>query len=114
MRNWSKDIFSVLSFDWPHLRFKILLAAVASSSSSKGKEKGKDDASAVSGEGKETTDVRANRHTTTGDDVVIFNEGADELLIQFETDSQTLPPEGALNRFEIIKLVLSPYPLPYY
>lgn len=25
-------------------------------------------------------------------------EGADELLVQFETDSQTLPPENSLNR----------------
>lgn len=28
MRDWSKEIFAVLSQDWPHLRFKIMLGSI--------------------------------------------------------------------------------------
>ena len=97
MREWSKELFSDLSADWPNLKFKIMLQNILENRIVDGNGNGLF-------KGKEIEEE--NIHTTAADCKRVnpsargrrYNEGADELLIQFETDSQNLPPEGALNR----------------
>ena len=99
MREWSKKLFSDLSADWPNLKFKIMLQNTM--------ENGKVDGNGIdllTGKKIEEENIHTisaaadNRRVDPSTRGRRNDEGADELLIQFETDSQNLPPEGALNR----------------
>lgn len=97
MRSWSKKIFTDLAEDWPNLKFKIMLQNTV-----KTKKKG------IGGFGKKI-DLEGSGLTNFGSPSTQSfldadgalrrpEEGADELLVQFETEGQSLPPEEALNR----------------
>jgi hypothetical protein len=102
MKRWSKEFFSVLSYDWPHLRFKIMLNSLVT--------KDKVDATTTEVEKSEednvpasaTNDIKILEPVSTkrfSPGAIASTEGADELLIQFETESQALPPFGVLNKY---------------
>lgn len=104
MKGWSKDFFSILSHDWPHLRFKIMLNSLMTtgrgdnSAAADLEKSGEDDvpiSTRMSGNKKDDTGPK--QRSSGG--ATASTEGADELLIQFETDSQVLPPHKVLNKY---------------
>ena len=93
MKQYSKKIFDDLSESWPHLRFMIKLQNIEKKASRESPN-GKNIQSAAS-----SNTVRGKFNEEKGRYVPKrFEEGNEEMLIQFETDSQTLPAEGALYR----------------
>lgn len=104
MKEWARKIYSELSVDWPYLKFKVMLQNTVENNDNRNRTKIVDADIISFMTSKE--DVRKkilNTFSTYGraDPTRAMrrsDEGADELLIQFETDSQNLPPEGALNR----------------
>ena len=93
LKEWSTRIFVDLAENWPNLHFQIKVK----------------DTDCDSGEGTVTAPQHTalNCSSSIDSDMLKFKEvkshshrgGAEELLIQFETDIQTLPPERALSRY---------------
>ena len=93
MKQYSKMIYDDLSESWPHLRFMIKLQNIEKKSSLNSPNGKNVQSTASSNTLKDKVNEKKGRLTPKR-----FEEGNEEMLIQFETDSQTLPAEGALHR----------------
>lgn len=93
MKQYSKKIFDDLSESWPHLRFMIKLQNIEKKASRESPNGKNIQSAASSGTVRGRVNEKKGRYVPKR-----FEEGNEEMLIQFETDSQTLPAEGALYR----------------
>ena len=103
MKYWSRKLHYDITESWSHLRFKIMLQNVTRNTAdfdlsnfSNAQSNGNIFLSPSANDYQES-----HHHNSTPKQL---EEGNEELLIQFETDSQSLPPEGALNRYELIHM----------
>lgn len=98
MKDWSRKLHYEIAESWSHLRFKIMLqnivrnTAESDLSNLSSTQSSCNITSSPSG-----NDYQESRHHSSTSKSI--EQGNEELLIQFETDSQSLPPEGALNRY---------------
>jgi hypothetical protein len=100
MKDWSRKLHRDITESWSHLRFKIMLQNIVGNTADCDLSNLCNTQSSCN----ITSSPSANdyqephHHCSTPKQL---EEGNEELLIQFETDSQALPPEGALNRYRL-------------